>query len=153
MPITTSVGYSTWAPTNSWKRAMPSTPSGRRALLSRLPSSSATYTSWWASAQSTPTKITPSSPLARWTSTCSEPRGGQQPANGSVLAARHPTSRHGNLTDQQGHDLGLRLWKARRLPVLTCWRLVDQPHRITERGGRSPLASAHGNQGQDAKER
>jgi len=29
-----------------------------------------------------------------------------------VLEARHPTSRHGNLTDQQGHDLELKL-KAR----------------------------------------
>ena len=42
--------------------------------------------------------------------------------NGSVLEARHPTSRHGNLTDQQGHDLVLRL-KALSKSVLTCWRL------------------------------
>src|ERR1019366_5750916 len=72
---------------------------------------------------------------ARRIHTCSEPRGGQQPANGSVLAARHPTSHHGNLTDQQGHDLTLRL-KARLSSVLTCWRLGDQ----SLRGGRSPLA-------------
>jgi len=39
-----------------------------------------------------------------------------------MLAARHPTSRHGNLTNQQGHDLDVRL-TARRLSVLTCWRL------------------------------
>jgi hypothetical protein len=42
-----------------------------------------------------------------------------------VLAARHPTSHHGNLTDQQGHDLTLRL-KAWLSTVLTCRRLGDQ---------------------------
>jgi hypothetical protein len=35
-----------------------------------------------------------------------------------VLAARHPTSHHGNLTDQQGHDLDLRLKKG--LAVSQC---------------------------------
>jgi hypothetical protein len=39
-----------------------------------------------------------------------------------VLEARHPTSRHGSLTDQQGHDLDLRL-EALALSVLTGWRL------------------------------
>jgi hypothetical protein len=36
-----------------------------------------------------------------------------------VLAARHPTSRVGILTDQQRHDLGLGL-EAQRLEVLIC---------------------------------
>jgi hypothetical protein len=39
-----------------------------------------------------------------------------------VLEARHPTSRHGNLTDRQGHDLTLEL-KALAATVLTCRRL------------------------------
>jgi len=39
-----------------------------------------------------------------------------------VLQARHPTSRHGNLTDRQGHDLAVRL-EALALAVLTCRRL------------------------------
>ena len=46
-----------------------------------------------------------------------------------MLAARHPTSRHGNLTDQQGHDLGVRL-KARLESVLTCWRLGTSLTRL-----------------------
>ena len=43
--------------------------------------------------------------------------GGSQDSQ-SVLEARHPTSRHGNLTDQPGHDLTVRL-KARGTTVLT----------------------------------
>ena len=49
-----------------------------------------------------------------------------------MLAARHPTSRHGNLTDQQGHDLSLRL-KAWRESVLTCWRLGTSLVRASAR--------------------
>jgi hypothetical protein len=48
-----------------------------------------------------------------------------------VLAARHPTSHHGNLTDQQAHDLELRL-KARRSSVLTCRRLGDSLTRTAD---------------------
>jgi hypothetical protein len=44
-------------------------------------------------------------PLAR--SVQHRARGPQQPTNGSVLEARHPTSRHGNLAVQQGHGLDL----------------------------------------------
>jgi hypothetical protein len=55
-----------------------------------------------------------------------------------VLEARHPTSHHGNLTDQQGHHLGVRL-KALSHEVLTCWRLNYQPLSLSGRGGRSPL--------------
>jgi len=79
-------------PTISWNSAMPSTPSGSRPDDNRLPSSSCTCTSWWASAQSTPTKIIYLFPLHR-RSTVFEPRGLQQLPNGSVLEARHPTSR------------------------------------------------------------
>ena len=59
----------------------------------------------------------------RSTGTHTEPEDPQQPPNGSVLEARHPTSRHGNLTDQQGHDLDLEL-EALVVAVLTCWRLM-----------------------------
>src|SRR5271168_2367376 len=98
---------------------MPSTPSGRRPPPRRVPSSSSTYTSWWASAQSTPTKIIWLLSIDRHQHRA---RGPQQPPNGSVLLARHPTSRHGNLADQQGHDLALRLL-APGTTVLTHWRL------------------------------
>ncbi|HTW06720.1 MAG TPA: hypothetical protein VME46_04370 [Acidimicrobiales bacterium] len=39
-----------------------------------------------------------------------------------MLEARHPTSRQGDLTDQQGHGLGVEL-KALDRTVLTCWWL------------------------------
>ena len=58
----------------------------------------------------------------RSTGTNTEPEDPSSSPNGSVLEARHPTSRHGNLTDQQGHDLGLEL-EALAAAVLTCWRL------------------------------
>ncbi len=63
-------------------------------------------------------------------STSPNPRGRQQLPNGSVLEARHPTSRRGNLTDQQGHDLTLEL-NALAASVLTRWRL-SQPASPTQ---------------------
>jgi hypothetical protein len=48
-----------------------------------------------------------------------------------VLEAQHPTSRHGNLTDQQGHGLGVRL-KTRRPSVLTYWRLATSLTDLVE---------------------
>ena len=39
-----------------------------------------------------------------------------------MLEARHPTSHQGNLTDQPGYDLAVRL-KALSQAVLTDWRL------------------------------
>lgn len=54
----TSAGSAAWAATSSWNRRTPSTPSGSRRLPSVRPASSLMATSWWASAQSTPTKIT-----------------------------------------------------------------------------------------------
>jgi hypothetical protein len=54
--------------------------------------------------------------------------------------SRHdiPPAVRGDLTDQQGHDLVIEL-EAQARRVLTRWRLGDQPHPWTERGGRSPL--------------
>src|SRR5215469_14817184 len=117
---------------------MPITPSASRPLASLLPCSSATCTSWWASAQSTPTKITVS-PLARRDRTIVSLEAASSPLNGSVLTARHPTSHHGNLTDQQAHALPIGL-SAQRGQVLTCRRLGDHPQSISKQGGRSPLA-------------
>jgi hypothetical protein len=55
-----------------------------------------------------------------------------QPPNGSVLQARHPTSCSGNVTNQQGHDLDVRL-NIRARSVLTCWRLGTS---LTDRIGK-----------------
>jgi len=46
-----------------------------------------------------------------------------------VLEARHPTSRRGNLADQQGHDLNVEL-NALAISVLTCWQA--QPTSLTD---------------------
>ena len=55
-------------------------------------------------------------------------RGPQQPPNGPVLEARHPTSRQRDLTDQQGHDLdvGLKALDACSAHLLAAQ--LDQPH-------------------------
>src|ERR1019366_413619 len=86
---------------------MPSTPSSSRPPARRFPSSSSTNTSWWASAQSTPTKIINIAPLHR--RSLPEPEG-----SSSFLmdqCSRHdiPPAVRGDLTDQQGHDLALGL--------------------------------------------
>src|ERR1700689_4158510 len=86
---------------------MPSTPSGSRPPARRLPSSSWTNTSWWASAQSTPTKIIYLAPLHR--------RSLHEPEDSSSFlmdqCSRHdiPPAVRGDLTDRQGHDLTLGL--------------------------------------------
>src|ERR1700735_5552256 len=109
---------------------MPSTPSGSRPPANRLPSSSWTCTSWWASAQSTPTKIICLSPLHRRSLSLS-------PEDSSSFlmdqCSRHdiPPAVRGDLTDQQGHDLTLEL-KAMAPAVLTRWRLGNQPHSFRE---------------------
>src|SRR5512144_913907 len=87
MPTTTSAGLSACPATSWWTCATPVTPSGTRCLASTTPASSSTHTSWWASAQSSPTKIT------CLLSCLLEPGGDPQRTNGSVLGARHPTSR------------------------------------------------------------
>jgi hypothetical protein len=60
-----------------------------------------------------------------------------------VLEARHPTSRHGNLTDQQGHDLGLELEALLTSAHLLAAQL-HKPRPINERTGRPPLVDYAG---------
>ena len=76
-----------------------------RRVVSVVPDSSFTQMSWWASAQSTPTKIAtvPPSSIAGH-----EPEETSNPLM-EVLVARHPTSRLGFLADHQRHDLLLGL--------------------------------------------
>jgi len=59
------------------------------------------HTSWWASAQSTPTNT---AIRASFQFNSNEPEETFGPLM-EVLVARHPTSRVGILTDQQRHDL------------------------------------------------
>ena len=53
------------------------------------------------------------------TGTNTRARGPSSSLMDQCSKARHPTSRHGNLTDQQGHDLGVELEALRNI-VLTC---------------------------------
>src|SRR5579884_2657548 len=79
------------------------------------------------------------SPPATSSSRPDRARGDQQPANGSVFATRHPTSHPG-----QPHQLaGARSSRRAQDPAAASADLPaarDQPHPVSGRGGRSPLA-------------
>jgi hypothetical protein len=87
---------------NACSRVIPVMPSGNRARPSRFPSLSTISTSWWSSAQSSPTNSTSLPPAVG--STVGRQRGGRPPRpNGQVLTdaatnfgprhrARHPIS-------------------------------------------------------------
>jgi Ankyrin repeats (3 copies) len=126
MPTTTSLGSSACSASSACSSATPPNPSGMRRLASTAPCSSSTHTSWWRSAQSTPTSSIGNLPrVAAGTSRAGE---GPRRPNGSAPGttshqpswAFSPTSR-GTLSPKSS--------TAREVcPVLTGWRLRPSLH-------------------------
>jgi hypothetical protein len=88
--------------------------------------------------QSTPAKINPASSTARKCPVSRRAPGGRLIVQRSP--ARHPTSRHGDLASQPGHDLALEL-STQLTAVLTGWRLSDHPRRTKQAGRSIPISS------------
>jgi hypothetical protein len=121
-------------------RAIPVTPSGSRAFANRRPAASIPSTSWWSSAQSSPTNSLNAPPTLDPDHRGSQPENHQRP-NRPVLTppkrrARHPSSDSILRAIRRGHGLStglnvqvLRVLTHRRLPPGVCRTATPEPIR------------------------